>query len=60
MTSEKQCPWCDNILKVEESSYSGPQGKMKILRCESCQQLISVRHEGEPMRIIKKELIQGG
>jgi hypothetical protein len=60
MEEEKQCPWCGNILSLVESKHKGSHGKMRILRCEKCQKLISVRLEGEPESIIKKELIEGG
>jgi C4-type Zn-finger protein len=57
---EKECPWCQGSLILEESHYRGPHGKMKILRCGKCFKLISARLEGEPDRIIKRELIEGG
>jgi hypothetical protein len=57
---EKECPWCQELLILEESHYQGPQGKMKIIRCGKCRKLILARLEGEPDKIIKKELIEGG
>ncbi len=57
---EKECPWCQESLLLEESHYKGPNGKMKILRCRRCSKLISARLEGEPDRIIRRELVEGG
>ena len=57
---EKECPWCQGLLILEESHYRGPHGKMKILRCGKCFKLISARLEGEPDGIIKRELLEGG
>jgi C4-type Zn-finger protein len=60
MEEEKECPWCQESLILEESHYRGPHGKMKIMRCGKCHKLISTRLEGEPDRIIKRDLIEGG
>ena len=57
---DKECPWCQELLILEESHYQGPHGKMKIFRCGKCSKLISARLEGEPDTIIKGELVEGG
>ncbi|MGA2463232.1 MAG: hypothetical protein ABSH06_02635 [Thermodesulfobacteriota bacterium] len=57
---EKECPWCGELLSLAESNHQGSRGKMRIMRCGKCHKLISARLEGEPDRIIKKELIEGG
>lgn len=59
MGEEKQCPWCEELLSLVESTHPGSHGKMRIMRCSQCDGLISARLEGEPDRIIKKELIAG-
>ena len=60
MEEEKECPWCQGLLILEESRYQGTHGKMMITRCGKCHKLISARLEGEPDRIIKRDLIEGG
>jgi len=60
MEEETECPWCEELLSLEESKYQGSHGSMWVMRCAKCHKLISVRLEGEPDRIIKKELIEGG
>lgn len=57
---EKECPWCESSLSLEEGWHQGSHGKMWIIRCAKCHKLISVRLEGEPNQIIKKELVEGG
>jgi len=57
---EKECPWCESSLSLEESWHQGSHGKMWIIRCAKCHKLISVRLGGEPNQIIKKELVEGG
>ena len=57
---EKECPWCESPLSLEESFQQGSHGKMRIVRCAKCHKLVSVRLEGEPQQIIKKELVEGG
>lgn len=55
-----QCPWCDAELHTVEEKHQGSHGKMRVLRCSQCSKLISARLEGEPDRILRKELISGG
>jgi len=57
---EKECPWCGSQLSLKGSWHQGSHGKMWITRCAKCHKLISVRLEGEPDRIIKQELLEGG
>jgi hypothetical protein len=55
-----QCPWCEGPISVATEAHRGSHGTMRITRCAKCHKLISVRLQGEPVRIIKKELIEGG
>jgi C4-type Zn-finger protein len=55
----KECPWCGEPLVFEENYYQGPYSKIRVLRCSKCYKLISARMDGEPNKIIKKELIEG-
>ena len=57
---KSQCPWCEELLSLLEDKHQGSHGKMRIMRCAHCHKLISVRFEGEPDSIIRKELIGGG
>jgi len=54
---KSRCPWCEEILSLVEEGHQGSHGMMRIRRCARCSKLISVRLEGEPDRIIRKELI---
>ena len=60
MQEKSRCPWCEELLSLVEDKHQGSHGKMRIMRCDQCNKLISVRLEGEPDRILKKGLIKGG
>ena len=60
MQEKSRCPWCEALLSLVEDKHQGSHGKMRIMRCAQCNKLILVRLEGEPDRILKKELIKGG
>ena len=57
---KKQCPRCEESLSLIEEEHQGSNGKMKILRCSRCAKISSARLAGEPDRILRKELIEGG
>lgn len=59
MEEKKRCPWCQEEVSIEESLHQGSNGKMRLKRCSKCGKLVSARLEGEPDRILKKELITG-
>jgi len=54
-----QCPWCGEPLSLVDEEYEGPHARMHMARCSRCNKLISARSEGEPERILRKELIEG-
>ena len=56
--SKKECPWCSKELVLAESEHVGSHGTMKVVRCVSCNCLISVRLKGEPDEIIKKGFLK--
>lgn len=57
---KSRCPWCEEILSLVEEKHQGSHGRMRVRRCAQCSKLISVRLQGEPEGIIRKELIGGG
>jgi len=60
LEEKRQCPWCEELLSLVDEEHQGSHGKMKITRCAGCHKLIRVRSEGEPERIIRRELLEGG